>query len=77
MSDHIKTRKMILEVGSMDDFETLLSRPILSPIEREIMYLHYKDGKDFRYIGDILGYSESTIKRKHKKILDKIKKSFE
>ena len=25
--------------------------------------------KDFRYIGDMLGYSEATIKAKHKKII--------
>ncbi|MBP1549276.1 MAG: hypothetical protein J6A05_04660 [Oscillospiraceae bacterium] len=34
--------------------------------------MHYFQEKNLAYIGDMLGFSESTIKKKHKKILEKI-----
>ena len=42
--------------------------------EKELLKLHYLRGKDLGYIADMLGYSESTIKRKHQKALTKIHK---
>ena len=49
---------------------------MLSEEERQILWLYYKDHKSLTYIADILGMSESTIKRKHKKLLMKIGKLF-
>ena len=44
--------------------------------DKTIMILHYLKDKDFRYIADELGYSESTIKYRHKKAIKKLSKLF-
>lgn len=73
-SEHIQTRHKLQEVCDVSSFEDLLNSCILTDDERELMNLHYLKGKDFRYIADSLGFSESTIKRKHRKILGKVGK---
>ena len=73
MSDHIETRRHLLMIYDVEAFERLIDSCMLSSEEKEIILLHYKERKDFRYIGDTLGYSESTIKQKHRKILMKIR----
>lgn len=40
--------------------------------DKDIMRRHYIQRQDFRLIGDTLGYSERTIKDRHKKILQKL-----
>lgn len=47
---------------------------MISDEEKELMRLHYIQKKDFRFIGDTLGYSEASIKAKHRKILKKLNK---
>ena len=74
MSEHIDTRKKVQGIASISSFNELLDQVILSDEEKQILVLHYIKGKDLRFIGDMLGYSESTIKRKHKKALHKIGK---
>lgn len=72
MTRHIETKHKIQEISLVSDFENLLSLCTLSEEDKKIIRLHYIEGKDFRYIGDNLGYSERTIKAKHKKALCKI-----
>lgn len=74
MSDHIETRRKIKGIASVSSFYSLIESVVLSPIDKQILILHYIDEKDFRFIGDTLGYSESTIKKKHRKILAKLSK---
>ena len=74
MSKHIETRKKVSEIADISSFYNLLNRTTLSHIDKQLLVLHYIDEKDFRYIGDMLGFSESTIKRRHKKALVKIAK---
>lgn len=74
MSDHIDTRRKIKGIASVSSFYSLINSVVLSPIDKQILILHYIDEKDFRFIGDTLGYSESTIKKKHRKILAKLSK---
>lgn len=69
-----KVRDQLKGIYSVKTFEELLESCILTDEEKDLLNLHYLKGKDFRYIGDMLGYSESTIKRKHKKILSKFVK---
>ena len=45
---------------------------MLTEEDKEILRMHYLHGKDFRYIGDTLGFSESTIKKRHRKALQKL-----
>lgn len=74
MSNHIENRKKLQGIASISTFQDILNKTILSDDEKNLLVLHYLENKDFNYIADMLGYSESTIKRKHKKALNKIAK---
>ena len=74
MSEHISVRRRIKSIPSVETFDQLLETSTLSDEDKEILRLHYLKEKDFRYIGDMLGYSESTIKYRHKKALKKLSK---
>ena len=73
-SEHINTRQKLKSICEVSTFENLMEKCVLSDTEKEILRLHYLKGKDFRYIGDELGFAEVTIKKKHKKILQKLNK---
>lgn len=73
-SEHIKTRNRIKQIADIRTFTDLLDACTLSDEDKEIVKLHYLQGKDFRYIGDTLGFSESTVKKRHRKILQKLNK---
>ena len=72
MSEHIETRKKIQRIADVQTFQQLLDQSTLSDIDKSILSLHYLQDKDFRFIGDTLGFSESTIKKRHRKILSKL-----
>lgn len=72
MSETVETRRKIQEIHSVKTFEDLLESCMLTDVEKSILRLHYQQGKDLAFIGDELGFSESTIKRKHRQILSKI-----
>lgn len=74
MSKHIETRKKVKEIADISSFRALLESATLSEADKALLELHYIQNKDFRYIGDMLGYSESTIKKRHKRILIKLSK---
>ena len=76
MSTHIDTRKRLEAIPSVRRFDDLLNESTLSDEDKEILRLHYLKGKDFRYIGDTLGYAEITIKKRHVKALSKLSKLF-
>lgn len=67
-------RAQLKGICSIQTFEDLLESCTLTDEDKDLLKLHYLKSKDFRYIGDELGYSESTIKRKHRKILSKFVK---
>lgn len=73
MTEHIETRTKLKEIVEIQTFSDLLDRCILSEEDRRIMELHYLQDKDLRYIADLLGYSEGTIKKRHRKVLKKLK----
>lgn len=74
MSKHIETRRKVADIADISSFTHLVNSATLSATDKQLLVLHYIDHKDFRYIGDMLGYSESTIKRRHKKALIKLSK---
>nr|DAD89339.1 MAG TPA: Sigma-70, region 4 [Podoviridae sp. ctiJY10] len=76
MSTHLDTRKRLEAIPSVRRFDDLLNESTLSDEDKEILRLHYLKGKDFRYIGDTLGYAEVTIKKRHVKALSKLSKLF-
>ena len=73
-----KTRKRLKGIWSVEwsveEFNDLLERTMLSTEEKQILILYYKEQKTLTYIADFLGMSEITVKRKHKKLLMKIGK---
>lgn len=73
-AENIKTRRKLESIPLAADFESLLNLCCMSEENKEIMRLHYIEEKDFRYIGDRLGYSESAMKKRHAKILSKLNK---
>lgn len=74
MSEHVKTRNRLKSIPKISTLMDLLNSCTLSEEDKTIVKMHYVQGKNLGYIADILGYSESTIKKKHKKILCKISK---
>ena len=74
MSEHIDTKHKLKEIASISSFTELINSSTISDTDKQILQLHYIHEKDFRYIGDMLGFSESTIKRRHKKALMKLSK---
>lgn len=73
MTEHIETRTKLKEIVEIQTFSDLLDRCILSEEDRRMMELHYLQDKDLRYIADLLGYSEGTIKKRHRKVLKRLK----
>ena len=76
MSRTIETRNRLKSIPDITSFDSLLERSTLSDLDKEILRLHYLKEKDFRYIGDTLGYAEVTIKKRHLKALKKISALF-
>lgn len=68
------SRNTLKDIPLVETFEALLNKSMISDEEKELMRLHYIQKKDFRFIGDTLGYSEASIKAKHRKILKKLNK---
>lgn len=75
-SEHIKTKHKIKDIASITTFNELLDACTLTDEDKELLRMHYLQGKDFRYIGDVLGFSESTVKKHHRKALQKLNKVF-
>lgn len=72
MTEHIQTRQKLKDIGELAVFDALLERCTLSDTDKTILRLHYLQEKDFRYIGDELGFSEATIKQRHRKAIRKL-----
>lgn len=74
MTEHIRTKHKLKDIPKVSTFMELLESSTLTDEEKEIIKMHYLQHQNYAYIGDKLGYSESCIKKKHKKILTKLNK---
>lgn len=72
MTEHMKIKKKLQSIPLKADFNDLIEKSMLSDKEKELMRLHYIDGKEFGYIADIMGYTQAGITKMHKRILHKI-----
>lgn len=72
MSGHIATKHRLQCINTVAEFQELLDSYVLSGEEKLIMKRIYLDKKNLGYIADELGYSLSTIKRKHQHIISRI-----
>lgn len=72
MTSHIEARRKLQQICGVEEFEQILKQCILTEDEKTILRLHYLEGKNLALIGDVLGWSESAVKAKHRKILKKL-----
>lgn len=70
--ENAETRKKLKGISSVNEFRSILERTMLSDEEKQILILYYKEKKSLAYIADELGMSETTVKRKHRKMLMKL-----
>lgn len=68
------TQHSLKEIPDIKTFEELIEQLTISEEDKTLMRLHYIEDKNFAYIADVLGYSESWVKRKHLRILKKLNK---
>lgn len=73
-SEHIKTRNNLKDIPTVTSFNELIENCTLSEEDKELLRMHYLQEKDFKYIGDMLGFAESTAKKRHRKALQKLSK---
>lgn len=71
MTEHI-LRKHILEGMTKAEIEAKLDEIVLSEEERELMTLLYLKRKPLGYIADIMGFSESGLKKMHCRIIKRM-----
>ena len=74
LSEHKETKNKLKSIYEIETFKELLDRSMLNDEEKDIIYRHYCKNQELRFIGDALGYAESTMKAKHKRILKKLSK---
>ena len=76
MDEHLKNlRHKIKGVPNIKTFQDLLLNLKVSDEDKDILRAIYINNKTLSYIADTFGYSEGTIKRRHKKCLRLIAKS--
>lgn len=74
--ENARTRRKLKEIETIDSFRELIDALNISDEEKTILELYYLKQKSITYIADALGMSESTVKRKHSKVLKKIGRIF-
>ena len=74
MTEHVQARAKVKGIPRVSTFNELLNECTLTQDEKTFMQMHYLEQKDFRFIGDTLGYTEVTMKRWHNRILRKLNK---
>ncbi len=73
-TEYIKIKHKVKEIPDIRSFNGLLEASTLSDLDKEIIRMYYIQQRDFAYIADSLGYTEQTVKLKHKKALMKLSK---
>lgn len=69
---HMETKKKLKNIAKVEEFEKLLASRMITDEEKKILKMIYKERKSLSYIADILGYSESYVKKMHISILEKL-----
>ena len=71
MTEHI-CRKHVLESMSKSELRQCLDETVLSEEERKVMELIYLKRKPLGYVADIMGFSESGVKKMHQRIIKRM-----
>lgn len=69
---NVSMQRKLKEIPDLSTFEGLLKASTLSDLDKKILRMHYLEEKDYAFIADSLGYSESGIKKRHIKALKKL-----
>lgn len=75
-TEHIKTRRKLKDIASIQTFNDLLNACTISEQDKEMLRLHYIEGMSFQDIGLKLGFSDETVRKHHSKAIRKISKMF-
>jgi DNA-directed RNA polymerase specialized sigma subunit len=73
-TEYIKIKRKVKDIPDIRSFNSLLEASTFSDIDKEIIRMYYLQERDFAYIADSLGYTEQTVKLKHKKAIMKLSK---
>lgn len=73
---HIESRQRLKSIALVEDFESLLSRVVLSEEDKQMLRLIYIEGNTYIITAEKLGLSEQAVKKRHKKALSKIAAAF-
>lgn len=71
MTEHVRNKHKIQNL-SKQEFYRLLDRVMLSAKERDIMRLIYVERESTIYVALKTGYAESTVRFKHKQIVERL-----
>lgn len=72
MTKHMLTKNKVKRIDKKSTFNSILEDSMLDDKEKQMMRMHYIEGKSFDFIADILGYSKPGIIKMHKRVLSKI-----
>ena len=72
MTEHMATKKRVRKINKKSTFNSILDESMLDEKEKQMMRMHYMEGKSFDFIADTLGYSKAGILKMHKRVLHKI-----
>lgn len=72
MTEHCKIKRKLK--SDIKTYADILNSPYISDKEKELMDMIYIQKYDYMFIGDYLGVSESTVKKRHKDLIKKIGK---
>lgn len=72
MTEHMETKKKVKRINKKSTFNSILEDSMLDEKEKQMMRMHYIDGKSFDFIADTLGYSKAGILKMHNRVLHKI-----
>lgn len=71
---NVETRNKLKSIPKVSTFMELVEACTLSDTDKRIIKMYYLEHKTLSYIADTMGYSESNIKKRHAKILNKMSK---
>lgn len=74
MTDHVKTKHRLKEIGSLDDFNAILDGSTLNQREKKFLRMYYVDKHDLCFIADSFGLTESAAGKMHRRLLKTIAK---
>lgn len=73
-TEYIEVKHKVKDIPDKRSFHSLLDASTLSDEDKQILIMHYLKDKDLKCIADELGYSDATVKLRHKKAIMKLSK---